>query len=156
MGTSLEIHVQPFPGLWRTIQSFLVTFLRSLAISQTWSFCKWAVTYWSWEHMWTNLRNGQESNIMIWGAPWVVYSSQTLFFGSYNIVNSIKRWNETLQKFGLNQIDVLGGNKEQQIMWSMIWWVWNLNCQNTLQVHLNRLLLVNRRCALYASITKTA
>jgi hypothetical protein len=93
---------------------------------------------------------------MIWGAPCVVYSSQTLFFGSYNIVNSIKRWNETLQKFGLNQIDVLGGNKEQQIMWSMIWWVWNLNCQNTLQVHLNTLLLVNRRCALYASITKTA
>jgi hypothetical protein len=51
---------------------------------------------------------------MIWGAPWVVYSSQTLFFGSYNIVNSIKRWNETLQNFGLNQIDLLGGYKEQQ------------------------------------------
>jgi hypothetical protein len=48
------------------------------------------------------------------GAPWVVYSSQTLFFGSYNIVNSIKRRNETLQKFWLNQIDLLGGNKEQQ------------------------------------------
>ncbi len=53
-------------------------------------------------------------NIMIWGVAWVVYSSQTLFFGSYNIVYSIKRWNETLQKLGLNQIDLLGGNKEQQ------------------------------------------
>jgi hypothetical protein len=40
--------------------------------------------------MWPRLRYGQESNIMIWGAPWVVYSSQTLFFDSYDTVNSIK------------------------------------------------------------------